>query len=153
MRFGPVACSLHRLRELPSTQQDRGTVPEWAAASDWLRRRHWSWWEFGARALHRSRPRPLLPARQEPHSASPENHEVWPLKDKIAGKLLEANLVSQEQLQQGIELQNKEGGSVGQNLVRTGALSEMAYAEFLGKMYSCPPSRSRRPRSPLKSRC
>jgi type IV pilus assembly protein PilB len=60
------------------------------------------------------------------------------LKDKIAGKLLEANLVSQEQLHKALSLQNKEGGSVGQNLVRTGALSEMAYAEFLGKMYSLP---------------
>jgi type IV pilus assembly protein PilB len=60
------------------------------------------------------------------------------LKDKIAGKLLEANIVSQDQLHKALDLQNSEGGSVGQNLVRTGALSEMAYAEFLGKMYSLP---------------
>jgi type IV pilus assembly protein PilB len=60
------------------------------------------------------------------------------LKDKIAGKLLEANLVSQDQLHRALEHQKKEGGSVGQNLVRTGALSEIAYAEFLGRMYSLP---------------
>ncbi|RKZ15447.1 type IV-A pilus assembly ATPase PilB [bacterium] len=60
------------------------------------------------------------------------------LKDKIAGKLLEANLVSQDQLHKALEQQNKEGGTVGQNLVRTGALSELAYTEFLGKMYSLP---------------
>jgi type IV pilus assembly protein PilB len=60
------------------------------------------------------------------------------LKDKIAGKLLEANLVSQDQLQRALELQKNEGGSVGQNLVRSGAISEIAYAEFLGKMYSLP---------------
>jgi type IV pilus assembly protein PilB len=61
-----------------------------------------------------------------------------PLKDKIAGKLLEANLVSQDQLQKALEFQRLEGGSVGQNLVRTGALSEIAYAEFLGQMYNFP---------------
>jgi type IV pilus assembly protein PilB len=60
------------------------------------------------------------------------------LKDKIAGKLLEANLVSQDQLQKALEFQRSEGGSVGQNLVRTGALSEIAYAEFLGQMYNFP---------------
>ena len=62
----------------------------------------------------------------------------YALKDKIAGKLLEANLVSQDQLHKALEHQKKEGGSVGQNLVRTGALSEVAYAEFLGRMYSLP---------------
>ena len=60
------------------------------------------------------------------------------MKDKIAGKLLEANLVSQDQLQKALDLQRTEGGNVGQNLVRTGALSEIAYAEFLGRMYSLP---------------
>jgi type IV pilus assembly protein PilB len=71
------------------------------------------------------------PIRQKTQSRST-------LKDKIAGKLLEANIVSQDQLHKALDLQNSEGGSVGQNLVRTGALSEMAYAEFLGKMYSLP---------------
>jgi len=60
------------------------------------------------------------------------------LKDKIAGKLLEANLVSQDQLSRALDSQRKEGGSVGQNLVRTGAISENAYADFLGKMYNLP---------------
>jgi type IV pilus assembly protein PilB len=60
------------------------------------------------------------------------------LKDKIAGKLLEANLVNQEQLQKALELQKKEGGSLGINLVKTGAMSEAAYADFLGRMYNLP---------------
>jgi len=60
------------------------------------------------------------------------------LKDKIAGKLLEADLVSQSELQKAIQEQEKQGGSLGVNLVRTGALSEDAYANFLGKMYDLP---------------
>jgi type IV pilus assembly protein PilB len=60
------------------------------------------------------------------------------LKDKIAGKLLEADLVSQSDLQKAIQEQEKNGGSLGVNLVRTGALSEVAYADFLGKMYDLP---------------
>ena len=60
------------------------------------------------------------------------------MKDKIAGKLLEADLVSQDQLQKALESQKREGGSVGQNLVRTGAISEGAYADFLGRMYNLP---------------
>ncbi len=60
------------------------------------------------------------------------------MKDKIAGKLLEANLVNQEQLQKALELQKKEGGSLGINLVKTGAMSEAAYADFLGRMYNLP---------------
>ncbi len=60
------------------------------------------------------------------------------MKDKIAGKLLEADLISQEQLQKAIQQQQKEGGSLGINLVKTGALSETAYAGFLGKLYDLP---------------
>ena len=60
------------------------------------------------------------------------------MKDKIAGKLLEADLVSQDQLQKAIEEQSRSGGSLGLNLVKTGALSEGAYADFLGKMYNLP---------------
>ncbi len=60
------------------------------------------------------------------------------MKDKIAGKLLEADLVSQSELQKAIQEQEKQGGSLGVNLVRTGALSEDAYANFLGKMYDLP---------------
>ncbi len=60
------------------------------------------------------------------------------MKDKIAGKLLEADLVSQDQLQKAIQEQQKNGGSLGINLVKTGALSEDAYAGFLGKLYDLP---------------
>ena len=60
------------------------------------------------------------------------------MKDKIAGKLLVADLVSQDQLQKAIQEQQKQGGSLGINLVKTGALSETAYADFLGKLYDLP---------------
>ena len=41
-------------------------------------------------------------------------------KDKIAGQLLEAGLVDEASLAKGRELQKKEGGSLGQALVRIG---------------------------------
>lgn len=60
------------------------------------------------------------------------------VKDKIAGRLLEANLISQEDLNKALELQRKEGGTLGQSLVRSGAISDAAYAEFMGKVYNLP---------------
>jgi type IV pilus assembly protein PilB len=60
------------------------------------------------------------------------------IKDKIAGRLIEANLISQEDLNKAVELQKKDGGSLGLCLVRAGAISDNAYAEFLGKVYNLP---------------
>ena len=60
------------------------------------------------------------------------------IKDKIAGRLLEANLISQDDLNKAVELQKKDGGSLGLCLVRAGAISDNAYAEFLGKVYNLP---------------
>jgi type IV pilus assembly protein PilB len=60
------------------------------------------------------------------------------LKDKIAKKLLESALVSQEQMSKAVEVQKNEGGSLSYNLVKTGAISEMAFAEFMGQVYNVP---------------
>ena len=42
-------------------------------------------------------------------------------KDKIAGQLLEAGLIDEDNLAKSRELQRKEGGSLGQALVKIGA--------------------------------
>ena len=60
------------------------------------------------------------------------------MKDKIAKKLLESSLVSQEQMSKAIEVQQSEGGSLSYNLVKTGAISEKAFAEFMGQIYNVP---------------
>jgi type IV pilus assembly protein PilB len=57
------------------------------------------------------------------------------LKDKIANQLVESSLISQEQLELALTEQTKTGGSLGYNLVKTGAISEKAFAEFLSQTY------------------
>lgn len=60
------------------------------------------------------------------------------MDDTIAKKLIESSLVSQEELSKALVSQQKEGGSLGYNLVKTGAISELAFAEFMGQMYNVP---------------
>ncbi|MCZ6766946.1 MAG: type II secretion system protein GspE, partial [bacterium] len=60
------------------------------------------------------------------------------MNDKITRKLVESALVSQEQIGKALEIQQTEGGSLGYNLVKTGAISEMAFAEFMGQVYNVP---------------
>ncbi len=60
------------------------------------------------------------------------------MTDRIAKKLLESSLISQEQMGRALEAQKADGGSLGYNLVRTGAISEMAFAEFMGQVFNCP---------------
>jgi type IV pilus assembly protein PilB len=60
------------------------------------------------------------------------------LKDKIANHLLESSLISQEQLELAISEQTKGGGSLGYNLVKTGAISERAFSEFLSQTFNVP---------------
>jgi len=59
-------------------------------------------------------------------------------KDKIAIQLLEAGLVDEASLAKGRELQKKEGGSLGQALVRIGVIDETTFAEFVGRIYNLP---------------
>jgi type IV pilus assembly protein PilB len=58
--------------------------------------------------------------------------------DKIANQLVESSLISQEQLELALTEQTKTGGSLGYNLVKTGAISEKAFAEFLSQTYQVP---------------
>jgi len=60
------------------------------------------------------------------------------VKDKIAKKLVDSSLISQEQLTKALDIQKTEGGSLSYNLVKSGAISEMAFAEFMGQIYNVP---------------
>jgi type IV pilus assembly protein PilB len=60
------------------------------------------------------------------------------LADRIASKLLESSLISQEQMTRALEAQRHDGGSLGYNLVKTGAISEQAFSEFMGQVFNVP---------------
>ena len=60
------------------------------------------------------------------------------VRDKIAGRLLEAGLIKEEDLGKAQEFQKREGGSLGLALVRTGAIDDASYSNFLGKIYNLP---------------
>jgi type IV pilus assembly protein PilB len=60
------------------------------------------------------------------------------LRDRIAQKLVESSLISQDQLARALESQQTGGGTLSYNLVKTGAISEMAFAEFMGQVYNVP---------------
>ncbi|MDH4036795.1 MAG: type IV-A pilus assembly ATPase PilB [Candidatus Krumholzibacteria bacterium] len=60
------------------------------------------------------------------------------MRDRIAQKLLESSLISQDQLARALESQQSDGGTLSYNLVKTGAISEMAFAEFMGQVYNVP---------------
>ena len=60
------------------------------------------------------------------------------MKDNIANQLVESSLISQDQLEMALQEQGKSGGSLGYNLVKTGAISEKAFSEFLSQIYGVP---------------
>ena len=57
------------------------------------------------------------------------------MKEDIADQLLETSLITQDQLALAVKEQSKSGGSIGYNLVKTGALSENMLSEFLSQVY------------------
>ncbi len=59
-------------------------------------------------------------------------------KDKIASQLLEAGLVDEAGLAKGREIQKKDGGSLGQALIKLGIIDENTFKEFVGKIYNLP---------------
>ena len=61
-----------------------------------------------------------------------------PPRDKIATQLLELKLIDEAGLARAKEIQKKDGGSLGQALVRAGAIDESAYVTFIGKHYNLP---------------
>jgi type IV pilus assembly protein PilB len=60
------------------------------------------------------------------------------VKDKIASRLLEANIITADHLAKAQEYQKREGGSLGMALIRIGAVDDTQYANFLGKIYNLP---------------
>lgn len=55
---------------------------------------------------------------------------------KIGQHLIEADLVTETQVQEALNLQKKEGGRVGANLVKLGYITEEKLISFLNKHYS-----------------
>ena len=60
------------------------------------------------------------------------------VRDKIAARLLEAEIITEAQIEQAKEQQKSDGGSLGLALMRIGAVDEATYTEFLGKVYNLP---------------
>jgi len=58
--------------------------------------------------------------------------------DRIATQLLEAQVVSREQLDNAHRLRERDGSSLGAALVRLGAISELDWAQFLGRVHHVP---------------
>ncbi len=60
------------------------------------------------------------------------------MKDNIANQLLDSSLISKDQLDLALHEQTQSGGSLGYNLVKTGAISDKAFSEFLSQLYQVP---------------
>lgn len=60
------------------------------------------------------------------------------LSTKIGTLLLSENLITQEQLEQAIQVQKKEGGRLGSLFIKLGFVEESKIAEFLSKQYNVP---------------
>jgi len=60
------------------------------------------------------------------------------LRDNIADQLIESSLITQDELELALSEQGKSGGSLGYNLVKTGAISDKAFSEFLSQIYQVP---------------
>ncbi len=59
-------------------------------------------------------------------------------KNKVAAKLLEAGLITDADLAKAQEIQKKQGGSIGQALIKAGAVDETTLTTFLGQVYNLP---------------
>src|SRR3989338_1274184 len=57
---------------------------------------------------------------------------------KLGQLLVNNHLVTEEQLEKALELQKREGGRLGSNLVKLGFLSEEKLVAFLSKQYGVP---------------
>ena len=57
---------------------------------------------------------------------------------RLGQMLVEAKLISSEQLKQALELQSREGGRIGTNMVKLGQVTEERLAAFLSKQYGIP---------------
>ncbi|NWF76136.1 MAG: type IV-A pilus assembly ATPase PilB [Nitrospirae bacterium] len=57
---------------------------------------------------------------------------------KIGQLLLQANVVTEEQIKEAITLQKKEGGRLGTNLIKLGYITEEKLVNFLSKQFNVP---------------
>ncbi len=57
---------------------------------------------------------------------------------KLGQLLLNNNIITEDQLNKVLELQKKEGGRIGSNLVSLGYLTEYALVDFLSRQYGVP---------------
>lgn len=57
---------------------------------------------------------------------------------KLGQILINSNMISEEQLKQALNLQKKEGGRLGTNLVKLGYITEEKLVTFLSKQYGVP---------------
>ncbi len=60
------------------------------------------------------------------------------VKDKVAKQLLEAGIIDEANLTSALEIQEKEGVTLGQALVRTGAVDEITFTQHLGQVFRLP---------------
>jgi len=60
------------------------------------------------------------------------------VKDKVANQLLSSGVIDEVTLAKALEVQKKDGGTLGQALVKTGAVDEQTYTQHLGKVFSMP---------------
>jgi type IV pilus assembly protein PilB len=66
------------------------------------------------------------------------NGHTVAMRDRIVGRLLDASLITEDDLSKARENQKREGGSIGLALIRTGILEDQTYAKFLGQIYNLP---------------
>jgi type IV pilus assembly protein PilB len=57
---------------------------------------------------------------------------------KLGQLLINKGLISEDQLNKALELQKKEGGRIGSNLIKLGYLTDDALIDFLSKQYAVP---------------
>ncbi len=57
---------------------------------------------------------------------------------KLGQLLVNNNIVKEEQLEEALELQKKEGGRIGTNLIKLGFLTDEILVEFLSEQYGVP---------------
>ncbi len=57
---------------------------------------------------------------------------------KLGQILINSNIISEEQLKQALNLQKKEGGRLGTNLIKLGYITEEKLVSFLSKQYGVP---------------
>ena len=57
---------------------------------------------------------------------------------KLGQLLVNSNIIQEEQLEQALELQKKEGGRLGSNLIKLGFLTDETLVEFLSEQYGVP---------------